>query len=92
MLVFMYERRLKEVEAEEILKVVEDCFEQMNNSLRSVGWYANFTIKIERFSAPGDLNCRASFTYMNTFATQWESKVTEEEIPCRCYLREFSIF
>ena len=76
MLFFMCECRLKEVDGNEIvterlLKIV------LKKWIRFVH---------ERFAAPGDLNFKTAFTYMNTFAARWRVKVAEEERPCRCYL------
>ena len=88
-LFFMSERRLREFDGDEIVMVVEDCFEQINKILCALGWCPNFKVNIERFSAAGDLNFKTTLTFMNTFATSLGAKVTGKETPCRCYLCEF---
>ena len=49
-LFLMSEKRLGESDANNILSIVEECFEQKEKILRDLGWCANFKIDIGRIS------------------------------------------
>ena len=50
--------------------MTEDCFERKNESMRSLGWCANFKIDQESVRL-GDLMYRVIFTYINEFKARW---------------------
>ena len=58
----MPEKRLGEAEANDILSIVEKCFEQENKILRGLGWCANFKIESERIGID-DLNFRTILSF-----------------------------
>ena len=69
----MSEQRLREFERNEIVMVVEDCFEQMNKILHALGWCPNFKVNIERFSAAGDLYFKTNIDFYEYFCNSFGS-------------------
>ena len=82
-LFFMSEKRLGESDANDILSIVKECFEQKNKILRDLGWCANFKIDIERINID-NLKFRTTLTFINNFVARWVSSVSSEETLYRC--------
>ena len=82
-LFFMSEKRLGEAEANNILSIVEKCFERENKILRGLGWCANFKIETEKIGID-DLNSRTTLSFVNNFVARWVGSVSSkgEETPC----------
>ena len=58
----MSEKRLGEAEANDILSIVEKCFERENKILHRLGWCADFKIERERIGID-DLNFRTTLSF-----------------------------
>ena len=58
----MSEKSLGEAEANDILSIVEKCFERENQILRRLGWCANFKMESERIGID-DLNFRTTLSF-----------------------------
>ena len=82
-LFFMSEKRLGKSDANNILSIVEECFEQKSKILRDLGWSANFKIDIERINID-NLKFRRTSTIINNFVARWVGSVSCEETLCRC--------
>ena len=82
-LFFMSEKKLGESDANNILSIVEECFEQKNKILRDLGWCANFKIDIEKINID-NLKFRTTLTFINNFVARWVGSASSEETPCRC--------
>ena len=81
MLFFMSEKRLRESNANGILSIVEECFEQKNKILRNLVWCPNFKIELERINI-NKLKFRATLTFINNFVTHWVRSVSSKETLC----------
>ena len=77
----MSEKRLRESNANGILSIVEECFEQKNKILRNLVWCPNFKIELERINI-NKLKFRATLTFINNFMTHWVRSVSSKETPC----------
>ena len=82
-LFFMFEKRFAESDANNILSIVEECFQLKNKILDDLGWCANFKIDIERINTD-NLKFRTTLTFINNFVTCWFNSISSEETPCRC--------
>ena len=83
MLFFMYEKRLGESDANDILSIVEECFEQKNKILHNLSCCANFKIELERINID-NLKFRTTLTFINNFVARWVGSVRNEGTSCRC--------
>ena len=83
---FKSQERLNEVEARQILDVVDETFKEIKNKLKSLGWCANYRVFVEKllFRVDNHAGYLTTITFIEKIVSRWFVKISEKDKPCNC--------